>query len=60
MNWENIITELAMVGYFGALNFEHEDITMSRTDGMKKTAAYLKPLLIEAPFEGRSDLNFRF
>ena len=49
-----------MVGYFGSLTFEHEDITMSRKDGMKKTADFLKPLLIEAPFEGRSDLNFRF
>jgi hypothetical protein len=49
-----------MVGYFGPLNFELEDITMSRIDGMKKTAAFLKPLLIDAPFEGRNVLNFRF
>lgn len=60
VNWRDVITELSMVGYFGSLHFEHEDITMSRHDGMKKTAEYLKPLLIEAPFEGRSDLNFRF
>lgn len=60
IKWEDIITELAMVGYFGSLTFEHEDITMSRLDGMRKTAAFLKPLLIDAPFEGRSDLNFRF
>ena len=60
IQWRDVLTELAMVGYFGVLNFEHEDITMSRTDGMKKTAEYLKPLLIERPFEGRNDLNFRF
>ncbi len=60
INWQDILTELAMVGYFGALNFEHEDITMSRHDGMKKTAEFLKPLLIDGPFEGRKDLNFRF
>ena len=46
--------------YQGALNFEHEDITMSREDGITKTAEYLKPLLIHSPFEGRNDLNFRF
>lgn len=60
ISWENVITELAMVGYFGSLNFEHEDITMSRMDGIRKTSAYLKPMLIGAPFEGRNDLNFRF
>lgn len=60
VNWKNIITELAMVGYFGTLAFEHEDITMSRSDGISKTAAYLKPMLIESAFEGRNDLNFRF
>lgn len=60
INWKDIITELAMTGYFGSLTFEHEDITMSRADGMKKTADFLKPLLIDAPFEGRKDMNFRF
>ena len=60
IQWKDLLTELAMVGYFGVLNFEHEDITMSRLDGMKKTAEFLKPLLIDAPFEGRRDLNFRF
>jgi sugar phosphate isomerase/epimerase len=60
IRWRDVVTELAMVGYFGALHFEHEDITMSRIDGMKKTADYLKPLLIDSPVEGRSDLNFRF
>lgn len=60
VNWRDFITELAMVGYFDPLHFEHEDITMSRHDGMTKTAEYLKPLLIDAPFEGRNDLNFRF
>ena len=60
IQWKDLLTELAMVGYFGVLNFEHDDITMSRLDGMKKTAEFLKPLLIDAPFEGRRDLNFRF
>ncbi|MEI3339375.1 MAG: hypothetical protein V8R80_04975 [Eubacterium sp.] len=40
------------------MSYEHEDVTMSRMDGVKKTAAYLKPLLIEAPYEGRQDKLF--
>ena len=47
-----------MVGYTGVLSYEHEDVTMSRMDGVKKTAAYLKPLLIESSYEGRTDKLF--
>jgi hypothetical protein len=32
---------------------------MSRADGVKKTIAYLKPLLIEGPYEGRNDKLFQ-
>ena len=56
--WKEVITELALVGYDGVLSYEHEDVTMSRMDGVKKTAAYLKPLLIESPYEGRTDQLF--
>ncbi len=59
IDWKSIITELYLVGYDGALNYEHEDVTMSRADGVKKTIAYLKPLLIEAPYEGRNDKLFQ-
>ncbi|MCL2367993.1 MAG: sugar phosphate isomerase/epimerase [Oscillospiraceae bacterium] len=58
VNWKRIITELSMVGYHGVLSYEHEDVTMSRMDGVKKTAAFLKPLLIENPYEGRQDKLF--
>lgn len=58
IDWKSIITELSLVGYNGVLSYEHEDVTMSRMDGVKKTAAYLKPLLIEAPYEGRQDKLF--
>lgn len=58
IDWKSVITELSMVGYNGILSYEHEDVTMSRMDGVKKTAAYLKPLLIEAPYEGRTDKLF--
>jgi sugar phosphate isomerase/epimerase len=50
--WRKVITELAMVGYTGSLDYEHEDITMSREDGLKKVIHFLQPLLIENPYEG--------
>lgn len=58
VNWKHIITELSMVGYQGVLSYEHEDVTMSRMDGLEKTADFLKPLLIKAPYEGRKDKLF--
>jgi sugar phosphate isomerase/epimerase len=58
VKWKKLITELSMVGYRGVLSYEHEDVTMSRMDGVRKTAAYLKPLLIDAPYEGRKDMLF--
>lgn len=58
IDWKRVITELSMVGYDGPLSYEHEDVTMSRMDGVEKTAAFLKPLLIKAPYEGRKDKLF--
>ncbi|MCL2220781.1 MAG: sugar phosphate isomerase/epimerase [Oscillospiraceae bacterium] len=58
VEWKKVITELAMVGYNGVLSYEHEDVTMSRADGMDKTIEFLKPLLIQAPYEGRHDKLF--
>ena len=58
VNWKNVITELSMVGYNGVLSYEHEDVTMSRADGVDKCMEFLKPLLIHAPYEGRSDKLF--
>jgi sugar phosphate isomerase/epimerase len=57
--WKRIITELSMVGYNYVLSYEHEDVTMSRADGVEKTAHFLKPLLIHAPYEGRTDKLFQ-
>jgi len=51
--WRRLITELHLVGYNGVLAVEHEDATMSREDGVAKSIAYLKPLIIQSPFEGR-------
>jgi len=58
VNWKTVITELAMVGYNGVLSYEHEDVTMSRADGVDKVLHFLKPLLIHAPYEGRNDKLF--
>jgi sugar phosphate isomerase/epimerase len=56
--WKKVITELSMIGYDYVMSYEHEDVTMSRQDGITKTIAYLKPLLIEKPYEGRHDVLF--
>ncbi len=58
IDWKSIITELMLIGYDGVLSYEHEDVTMSRADGVEKTIAFLKPLLIKAPYEGRNDKLF--
>ena len=56
--WKKVITELSMVGYDYVLSYEHEDVTMSVGDGVEKVSAFLKPLIIKAPYEGRRDKIF--
>ena len=56
--WKKVITELSLVGYDYVMSYEHEDVTMSVGDGVEKVVAYLKPLLIKAPYEGRKDKIF--
>ncbi|GHU64503.1 AP endonuclease [Clostridia bacterium] len=58
VRWKKIITELSMIGYEGAISYEHEDVTMSRMDGVRKTIEFLRPLIIENPYEGRQDKLF--
>lgn len=57
--WKKVITELSLTGYDYVMSYEHEDVTMSREDGIKKTIDYLKPLIIESPYEGRDDILFK-
>ncbi|MDR1406208.1 MAG: sugar phosphate isomerase/epimerase [Prevotellaceae bacterium] len=59
IDWKKIITGLYMVGFDGAYNYEHEDVTMSIGDGVEKTIAFLKPLMIKAPYEARMDRLFQ-
>jgi sugar phosphate isomerase/epimerase len=56
--WKKVITELSLIGYDYVMSYEHEDVTMSREDGITKTIAYLKPLMINQPYEGRKDALF--
>jgi sugar phosphate isomerase/epimerase len=47
-----------LVGYDYVLSFEHEDVIMSRDDGMEKTIKFLDPLIIKKRYEGRGDKLF--
>lgn len=58
VDWKSLITELYLAGYDGVFSYEHEDVTMSRADGVDKTIDFLKPLMIHAPYEGRNDKLF--
>lgn len=59
IDWKKIITELTLIGFDGALNYEHEDVTMSIEDGIEKTIEFLKPLIIKAPYKARTDKLFQ-
>jgi len=56
--WKRLITELVLVGYDYVLSYEHEDVIMSREDGLEKTIEYLSPLIIKKRYEGRGDKLF--
>ena len=59
INWKSVISELFHMGYRGVFSYEHEDVIMSRADGLDKAIEYLKPLMINQPFEGRNDKLFQ-
>lgn len=44
--WRDIISNLRMVGYNGAISIEHEDGLMSAGEGLEKAIEFLKPVLI--------------
>ena len=45
--WSDFLSELRLVGYDGVLSIEHEDPVMSSQEGIIKSVAFLKPLVIE-------------
>jgi sugar phosphate isomerase/epimerase len=53
-----VLTEMRLVNYDYVLSYEHEDVVMSREDGMEKTIEYLRPLIIKGRYEGRGDKLF--
>jgi len=44
--WKDIISNLRMVGYDGAISIEHEDSLMSAGEGLRKAVDFLKDVLI--------------
>lgn len=49
--WRRIISALLSIGYDGTINIEHEDIFLSRTEGLTKAAAFLRGILVKEPPE---------
>lgn len=45
--WKNFISGLKMTGYDGPVNIEHEDMLLSREEGLSKAADFLDKLLIK-------------
>ena len=49
--WKKLISTLAMIGYDGAINIEHEDALFSRAEGLKKASTFLSGILRREPPE---------
>jgi sugar phosphate isomerase/epimerase len=45
--WRDMVSNLRLVGYEGALSIEHEDGLMSKKEGFEKAAALLKNIIIQ-------------
>jgi len=45
--WRDIVSNLRLVGYDGALSIEHEDSLMSGREGFEKAVAVLRNVLIK-------------
>lgn len=44
--WKKFLSALRIVGYDGAVNIEHEDLLLSKEEGMRKAAQFLDKILI--------------
>ena len=47
--WNDIVSNLRMVGYDQVLSIEHEDSLMSSPEGLKKAIAFLRGIVITEP-----------
>ena len=45
--WREVVSNLRLVGYDGALSIEHEDGLMSGREGFEKAVAFLRGLVIK-------------
>jgi sugar phosphate isomerase/epimerase len=45
--WRDMVSNLRLVGYNGALSIEHEDGLMSKREGFEKAAQFLKNVVIQ-------------
>ena len=44
--WKNVVSELRMANFDGALSIEHEDCLMSGREGLKKAIECLKSVVL--------------
>lgn len=50
--WKNMISALRMVGYDYVLSIEHEDILMSKEEGLEKAVTFLKNIIMKEKSDG--------
>ena len=55
-HWKDIMAALIQAGYNGAISIEHEDYSMDKNEGIRKSAAFLSSILIS---ESVSDHSWR-
>ena len=48
-NWVDIMVALSQEGYDGAISIEHEDNSMAQDEGIRKSVAFLKDILVRQP-----------
>jgi sugar phosphate isomerase/epimerase len=51
--WRDMMSNLRLVGYDGAISIEHEDSLMSVNEGLQKAIAFLKDAMM---FEDRGGM----
>ena len=44
--WRKIMAALAQEGYDGAISIEHEDNTIGQDEGIRKSVAFLKEIIV--------------
>ena len=47
--WNDIVTNLRLVGYDHVMSIEHEDSVMSGSEGLRKAVEFLKGVIIDEP-----------